>query len=609
MRLNYVSDQIQIVRDQFVNATLITISILGIPPMIGSFFRAQGLGAPKLFVFQFICYAIVLSVTLLRRRSPFYLRCATVVLLVYLVGVSTLFSLGFLGGGIMFLFASVVLTAVLLGTRAGFSAIAIGAATIVSVGYMVTTGAVSLAVSAEGYMISSLHWNMKAATFSLLTLLVVTAIGSIHRRLVNTIDTLVQRTEDEQHAKHMLQKEIEYRERTEARLLQMQKMEAVGHLAGGVAHDFNNLLHAIRGYVDMALSDIPKGSQAHEDLTEATAAVDRAASLVKQLLTFSESKPTQPVVIDLRNIVDQHLKLLKPIIGRHISVNVNVLPNDGPVVLDPAQFEQILMNLCINARDAMPDGGSISIELGTVTPEEVPEESATGLKKAAHYLHLTVADNGEGIPDDVVEHIYEPFFTTKETGKGTGLGLATVYSLVDRNGGSISVDTEVGKGTTFEVYLPLGLTPVEPPQESNATTLPPSPLGGKETILIAEDDEHLRKLAVRVLEQAGYTLLVAADGERASALFHENADDIQLAVLDVIMPKKTGVDLYKEIQEKKAGLPVIFVTGHGFGILDRLDLSSNNHIVLPKPYNPTELLRRVRAAMERDPTSTGLSRP
>ncbi|MCP4642026.1 MAG: response regulator [bacterium] len=380
----------------------------------------------------------------------------------------------------------------------------------------------------------------------------------------------------------------------EGQLRQAQKMEAVGQLAGGVAHDFNNVLQAIGGYITLGQEELPEGHAARSCLAEATRASERAAALVRQLLTLSRREAMEPRCLDLTRVMSDVLNMLRRVIGEHVELVIKQGPQLSAVYADPAQLEQVLINLCVNARDAMPKGGTITIELDEFTFDEAYLKEHPWAR-LGRYVLLLVSDTGVGIPPEVVSHIFEPFFTTKETGRGTGLGLATVYGIVKQHEGFIHVYSEPGIGTTFRIYFPVeggGGTDAE------ATLAQSEPRGGTETILLAEDDELVRGLAVSLLERAGYTVLVARDGDEAVRMFEQEHDRIDLCMLDVVMPKLGGKDVHDHIKSTYPDLPVLFSSGYSFGSIDPQSLPSADSAFIAKPYSPTDLLRRIRLMLD-----------
>ena len=381
--------------------------------------------------------------------------------------------------------------------------------------------------------------------------------------------------------------------RLEAQYHQSQKMEAVGQLAGGVAHDFNNLLQAIRGYMEMVRATLSPASEESRELGEAIQAANRAALLVRQLLMFSRSEVVRCAALDLNEIVPDLLTMLQRLLGAQIELSTSFQTPLKPVWADRGQIEQVLTNLCVNARDAMPNGGSLRVETKLFTADE----SFVGVHEGAEsreYVLLDVADTGEGMPPEVVEHIYEPFFTTKEVGKGTGLGLATVHGILRQHKGIIEVSSEPGRGTEFRIYLP-----VYTGQETAAAAVggpayaATDVRGRGETVLVAEDDRTVRHLAVAVLEKAGFNVLSAHDGGEAVELFEKNARHITMALLDVVMPRRSGREVAKILRELRPELPVIFCSGHDFNLLGSGWSPDIQTALLHKPYSAEELLAAI----------------
>jgi PAS domain S-box-containing protein len=373
----------------------------------------------------------------------------------------------------------------------------------------------------------------------------------------------------------------------EIQLRQSQKLEAIGQLAGGVAHDFNNLLQGIRGYTEMSLIDLPDQATAHEHLEQVIKAVERATSLVRQLLAFSRKQLLEMKCLNLNQVIADLLNLLRRLIGERIEVVFQSQSDLKTINADAGQLEQILVNLCINARDAMPKGGRISIRTGNVVLDsEFCQQHPWG--REGEFILLTVEDNGSGISPEICERIFEPFFTTKEA--GTGLGLATVYGIVKQHEGFITVNSETGQGTLFKIYLPVSECVVSATRPVPAETLVS---GGDETVLLAEDDDLVRGMAIKVLEKAGYHLLVATDGEQAVNLFEQHGREIQLVVLDVVMPKLDGPAVFEQIRKKAADLPVLFCSGYNRNAGETFYNMPGTDL-LQKPYPPKELLLKIR---------------
>ena len=379
----------------------------------------------------------------------------------------------------------------------------------------------------------------------------------------------------------------------EAQHNQMQKMEAIGQLTGGVAHDFNNILQVIQGYSELGLLALDGNHPGHEPMQRVSEAAERASSLVQQLLLFSRQKVMQPKLLDLKDGVDNLLKMLGRLLGEHIEIRWR--PCERPVVVfaDSGMVDQILMNLCVNARDAMPSGGVLTIETSTATVDD--EFAATHpWATSGTFAVLQVSDNGIGMDEKTRERIFEPFFTTKGEGKGTGMGLATVYGIVRQHKGMVDVYSEPGLGSRFRVYLPLqGFS-----GRDEAAEPPEAPTGGSETILLAEDDADVRRLATTILEMAGYAVLVAEDGLVATELFAEHRDKVGLCVLDVVMPRLGGKDAAGRIMAIRPETPVLFASGYSKDAIHHDFVLKEGVHLIHKPYSRNDLLRTVRSLLD-----------
>jgi PAS domain S-box-containing protein len=387
--------------------------------------------------------------------------------------------------------------------------------------------------------------------------------------------------------------DITARKVLEERLRQSQKMEAIGQLAGGVAHDFNNMLQAIIGYTDMVLFTLGPDDKNRDKLMEVSKAGQRAAALTRQLLAFSRRQVLQLGPLNLNQAIDDLLKMLRRLIGENIELVV--IPNQEiwTVNADRGQMEQVLMNLCLNARDAMPEGGHLAIETDNVRldADHCAQQNWT---KPGRYVRLNVTDSGCGMDTETKSKIFEPFFTTKERGKGTGLGLATVYGIVRQHDGIINVYSEAGKGSRFSIYLPAveqADIEIDPAPEA------PAP-GGHETILLAEDDERLRFLSLEILRRAGYRVLTAVDGEDALRMYHMHGRKIDLLFLDVMMPKKGGRIVYDEIRAVHSDIKCLFMSGYSENAAHTSFILDQGLNYIQKPFRIDNLLRAVRGALE-----------
>ncbi len=389
--------------------------------------------------------------------------------------------------------------------------------------------------------------------------------------------------------------DITERKQAEEALSQAQKMEAVGLLAGGIAHDFNNLLTGIMGFTEMAMQHLHTNDPARAFLRQVIAAGQQAAALNRQLLTFSRRHVVQPELVDLNDVVARAEGLLRRLIREDIKLITRLDPDVGLIKADPVQLEQVILNLAVNARDAMPTGGTLSIKTRNIAREAACPAKASDLH-AAHYARLTVSDTGVGMPPEVQARVFEPFFTTKPVGQGTGLGLATVYGIVKQCAGAITVCSEPGRGTTFSIYLPIvSETNVVRRRGLKEATVPP----GTETILIVEDDSRVREIIRSVLSARGYHVLDAADPEEALQIYRERDGAINLVLTDVVMPTMSGPDLIARLTAEAPWLRVLYMSGHTADVALRHGVHTGDADFLAKPFTASTLARKVREVLDR----------
>ncbi len=384
--------------------------------------------------------------------------------------------------------------------------------------------------------------------------------------------------------------------RSQALLLQSQKMESIGRLAGGVAHDFNNLLTAISGYNTLVMMSLEQDSELLPDLGEIQKAVERAGALTRQLLAYSRQAVLELKVVDLNEIVSNMGKMLRRIISENIELSTKLDQKLGFIQVDPAQMEQVVMNLVVNSRDAMPGGGRLVIETMNIEVNESFRTAHTPNIKTGPYVLLVVTDSGHGISTEDMSRIFDPFFTTKETGAGTGLGLSMVYGIVNQFGGFVNVYSEVGIATTFKIYLPIYTG--EATASENITAPDAATLAGDETILLVEDDQMLRNLSIRVLESFGYTVLSAANGKEALELNEWYSGSIDLLVSDMIMPKMGGFELVEQIIKVRPSLKVMIMSGYTNQSLESLERLPQFKVFLQKPFTPLDFVNKVRELLD-----------
>lgn len=396
-------------------------------------------------------------------------------------------------------------------------------------------------------------------------------------------------------------RDISEKKSLEVQLLHAQKMEAVGKLSGGIAHDFNNILTAVIGYGNLLQMQLGEDDPLRNHVDHILSAAERAAQLTRSLLAFSTKQIISPRKASVNEIITRLDGILQRIIGEDIELKAYLSPQEVSVFVDVGQIEQVLMNLCTNARDAMPGGGTLVIETELVA-FDVEYIRKHAFARPGRYMVIAVTDTGDGIDEMIKEKIFEPFFTTKEIGAGTGLGLSIVYGIIRQHEGYINVYSERGKGTTFKIYLPVVEQDAEVPPESGALALDSIPVitTGNETILLTEDEASLREYAQNVLEEHGYKVITADDGEDAVRKFMTYRDSIDLLIFDVIMPRKNGKEAYDEIREQRPGIKAIFMSGYTANIIHKQGILKPGIELITKPFPPSSLLRKVRQVLDKE---------
>ncbi len=386
----------------------------------------------------------------------------------------------------------------------------------------------------------------------------------------------------------------------EEQVRQSQKLEVVGRLAGGIAHDFNNILGVITGYSELALMDMPSEDPHRENIETVRQAAKRAASLTRQLLAFSRKQVLEPAVLNLNFIIQQLEKMLRRLIGEDIDLATTLDPRLAPVKVDPSQIEQVILNLAVNARDAMPRGGKLTIETANVDLDESYTAKHVGAIPGPHVM-LAVSDTGMGMNENVLTHIFEPFFTTKEQGVGTGLGLATVYGIVKQSGGNIWVYSEEGRGTTFKIYIPRHKSEAalhdRVPFTEDSTVVP----GGSETILLVEDDETLRSSVTQVLKKYGYSTLEATSSDDAIRISETNMGTIHLLLTDVVMPGMSGRELAERLTRQRPEIRILFMSGYTDDAIIHHGVLESGMAFIQKPFTIENLMKKIRRVMEKRP--------
>lgn len=393
--------------------------------------------------------------------------------------------------------------------------------------------------------------------------------------------------------------DITQRKRDEELSHQMQKMELIGRLAGGIAHDFNNLLQVITGYSDMLLKRLNRQRPIRHYAQEIRNVAEQGAFLTRQLMAISRMQPLQPQVMDLRRIITNMIPMLHRVLGENVELVTVLDPALGHIYTDPGQFEQVLLNLAANAREAMPHGGQLTIEAANIELDCSSSELLAGINPGP-YIRLHVQDTGRGMKADVQAHIFEPFFTTKESGKGMGLGLFTAYGIVSQNGGHMTVASTAGVGTTFTIYLP---RVDEPVGETKPGRVPRMVAQRGETILLVEDEAVVRDLVRQILQGTGYTVLEAATGEEALQLCTEHVGPLHLLLADVVLPGISGPELARRLALLRSPLQVLYMSGYAQDAMGRHSMLEQQDACLQKPFTPDILLRVVRGTLDATPTS------
>jgi nitrogen-specific signal transduction histidine kinase/ActR/RegA family two-component response regulator len=409
------------------------------------------------------------------------------------------------------------------------------------------------------------------------------------------VTSLLRGAEDGTVVYHSIIRDVTERKALERQLLQSKKMEAIGTLAGGIAHDFNNLLTVVLGFSDLLLVETDERDPSYADIQKINQAARSGADLVKRILAFSKKAETYPRPLDLNSEIEQIKELLIRTIPKMIEIKLMLSDDLATVNADPTQVEQVLMNLAVNARDAMPGGGKLTIETQNVSLDEEYRRMHLGARPG-DYVMLSVSDTGHGMDREALNRIFEPFYTTKGTGKGTGLGLAVVYGIVKQHGGYINCYSEPGVGTTFKIYLPVIQIEAESKTALDKATL----AGGTETVLLVDDEESIRDLGKRILERSGYTVLTAGNAKEALGIYTKDRDKISLVILDLIMPEMGGKQCLEELLRINPQAKVLIATGLAANGLTREAIDMGGKGLVGKPYNVEEMLRAVRKVLDGD---------
>ena len=581
------------VRDRLVNGFLLGVSIGGLPAILLALPRSLQFGFRPVQYFTHGIYLLFVVFAFFRRRIPYSVRASFLLGAAVLAGLLSLLAWGLIGMYSVYLMAAVFLGVIFLGIKGGVVIAAMIVTAQVGIAFLACRGVIVYEVDFNTFALAPSSWTLSIGHVSVFAVLLILSFGAMERALSHTIESLEGRTHDLERTSSAMREEMEERRRLEDQLLQAQKMEAVGRLAGGVAHDFNNHLMVILNMSELLKTELGGDGSARQSIEMIQEAAERSASLTQQLLAFSRKQVMRPEMVSLDESLFNLEKMLVRLIGEDVQIEFRLEEASWLVFIDPTQIEQVMINLAVNARDAMPRGGMLIIETKNVHVDEGYTDFQ-GNVKPGDYLRLTVSDTGTGMDSETLSHVFEPFFTTKGRDKGTGLGLAIVYGIIKQAGGAVNVYSEPGTGTTFHVYLPRA---DEQRKDDGKEGGPAVSLRGTETVLVVEDEELVRKTTERILAENGYRVIVAPSGEEALRRIHEGARTIDLVITDVIMTGMNGKELAVEIERSHPQIKIIYVSGYVDDVIARHGVLEPGVPFLQKPFASEELLRKVRESL------------
>ncbi len=582
------------IRERLVNYILIACAVGGLPAILMSLPRSLEFGFKPIQHYMHAMYLLLVVLALFRNRIPFLIRAGFLLGAAFLASLLSLHGWGLIGMYSIFMMVTIFLGVVFLGIRGG---IVIAIVVVISEGVialLVYQGVITFDFDFNAFSVAPNSWIVSVSHIAVFAVLLILCFGYIKSALTNSIEMLEHRTHELESASSAMKQESMKRRVLEGQLVQSQKMEAIGRLAGGVAHDFNNQLMVIINMSEMLLLRLPKGDPGHRQAQMIKEAGEKSAELTNQLLAFSRKQVIEPAVISLNNSLLELKRMLSRMIGEDIKLEIRLEDAPWPVLIDPTQVEQVIINLVVNARDAMPSGGLILLETKNLYLDQGYADSHAEIEPG-EYLELSVSDTGIGMDRETISHIFEPFFTTKGKDKGTGLGLSMVYGIVKQAGGNIGVYSEPGSGTTFKVYLPRVREQIEDKKIAAEKSVS---LEGTETVLVVEDEELVLQSTLMVLSDHGYQVIKAANGEAALKYVQENDRDIDIMVTDVIMTGINGKDLALKMAEIRPAIKVLFVSGYADDVIVHHGVLERGTPFLQKPFNMNQLLLKLREILD-----------
>jgi signal transduction histidine kinase/CheY-like chemotaxis protein len=532
----------------------------------------------------YVAFFALLVGTLLIKTIPYAIRCAFVLFLIYFLATYEIFNWGIGTIGPVLYVTLIMFSSILVGTRAAAGTILVCLASLISLSiYHWSILPPEDTRSAWQYVQS--QWLPDIMNMAMVATMLTAFMELLLRGLQKSVQRTQEHVEELRSERNHLAETIKERDAAESQLIRAQKMEAVGQLAGGIAHDFNNLLQVVLGYGETSMMDVEPDTELYDNLDQITKAGERGKKLVRQLLAFSRRQVLELSDIQLNNVISEMDEILKLLLGEHVSIEFKPDHQLGTVRADRGQIEQVIVNLCVNARDAMPDGGTLTIEtLGKESDDPAIR---------AEVAMVRVSDTGTGMSSETQEQIFEPFFSTKGPEEGTGLGLSTVFGIVHQHDGTIQCDSEPGNGATFTVTLPTVEAVTEERQEPLETIVVTPPEPGEQTILLADDEPMVLRISTAMLESAGYQVLTATDGIEAINVLDQHGGRIGIAVLDVVMPRLGGKGVADHIKKNRLPIPVLFASGYSSDTVKSHFVPNQETHFIQKPFRRDELLQKV----------------